>query len=129
MTNSRTGDRELSRREFSVEALTALLAGVVITVTACDSDGGPVTVGPGGGTNESGSISDNHAHVATVLSTDLNAGNAVTLDIRGGADHPHTVVLTAAEVVQIRDQQRVTKVSTTDNSLTFGSHQHTVTFN
>ena len=128
MTNSRTGDRELSRREFSLEALTALFAGVVITVTACDDDGGPVSVGPGG-LNEIGIVSDNHAHVATVLSAELNLGNAVTLDIRGGADHPHTVSLSAVEVVQIRDGQRVTKVSTTDSSAAFGVHQHTVTFN
>jgi hypothetical protein len=129
MPNSRTDDRELSRREFSVEALTALFAGVVITVTACDDDGGgALTVGPGGD-SASGSISANHAHVATVTSVDLNAGNAVTLDIRGQADHPHTVSLTAAEVVQIRDGQRVTKTSTTDASASFGTHSHTVTFN
>lgn len=129
MTNSRTDDRELSRREFSVEALTALFAGVVVTVTACGSDGGPVNVGPGGGGNEVGIISDNHAHTATVLSAELTAGNAVTLDIRGNADHPHTVSLSATEVVQIRDGQRVSKISTTDPSAAFGTHQHTVTFN
>lgn len=128
MTNSKNGDRELSRREFSIEALTALFAGVVITVTACDDDGGPVNVGPGG-TTGTGSVSANHGHVATVLSVDLDAGNAVTLDIRGSADHPHTVVLSSAEVVQIRDRQRVSKVSTTDGSAAFGPHQHTVTFN
>ena len=129
MTNSRTDEREISRREFSVEALTALFAGVVITVTACDDDGGPVTVGPGGGGSGTGSISANHAHVATVLTVDLNAGNAVTLDIRGQADHPHTVSLTAVEVAQIRDGQRVTRLSTTDQSAAFGIHSHTVTFN
>src|SRR5687767_11725861 len=122
MTHSRTDERELSRREFSIEALTALFAGVVITVTACDDDGGPVTVGPGSGGSGTGSVSANHAHVATVLTVDLNAGNAVTLDIRGQADHPHTISLTGAEVVQIRDGQRVTKVSTTDTSTTFGIH-------
>jgi hypothetical protein len=67
--------------------------------------------------------------VATVTSVQINAGNAVTLDIRGSADHPHTVDLTAAEVVQIGGAQRVSKASTTDSSATFGTHQHTVTFN
>ena len=128
MTNNRTDDRELSRREFSIEALTALFAGVVITVTACDDDGGSVVVGPGG-TGRTGSISENHAHTATVTSVELNAGNAVTLNIRGSADHPHTVDLTAAEVVQIRDSQRVSKASSTDSSAAFGIHQHIVTFN
>ena len=128
MTNSLPHGRELSRREFSVEALTALFAGVVITVTACDDNGGSVMVGPGGSSG-TGSVSANHGHVATVASVDLTAGNAVTLDIRGTADHPHTVVLTAAEVVQIRDGQRVTKTSTTDSSAAFGTHLHTITFN
>jgi hypothetical protein len=128
MTNNRTDDRELSRREFSVEALTALFAGVVITVTACDDNGGSVVVGPGG-TGRTGSISENHAHTATVTSVELTAGNAVTLNIRGSADHPHTVDLTAAEVVQIRDGQRVSKTSSTDSSAAFGTHLHSVTFN
>jgi hypothetical protein len=128
MPNSRTDNRELSRREFSVEALTALFAGVVITVAACDdNDGGGTIVGPGG--SASGTISANHAHVATVTSVELTAGNDVTLDIRGQADHPHTVSLTAGEVVQIRDGQRVTKTSTSDASAAFGTHSHSVTFN
>jgi hypothetical protein len=128
MTNSPHDDRELSRREFSIEALTALFAGVVITVTACDDNGGSVTVGPGGSSG-TGSVSLNHGHVATVTSMELTAGNAVTLNIRGNADHPHSVDLTAAEVVQIRDGQRVTKTSSTDSSAAFGIHEHTVTFN
>ena len=128
MKNSPTDDREISRREFSVEALTALFAGVVITVTACDSDGGPVTVGPGG-SGEAGTISANHGHTATVESVQLTAGNAVSIDIRGSADHPHTVTLSATEVGQIRDNQRVTTTTTTDASAAFGTHAHTVTFN
>lgn len=129
MPNKLTDERELSRREFSIEALTALFAGVAITVTACDDDnGGGVIVGPGGG-DRSGSVSANHGHTATVLSVDLNAGNAVTLDIRGTADHPHTVTLTGAQVTQIRDGQRVSTTSTTDASAQFGTHLHTVTFN
>jgi hypothetical protein len=129
MSNPHTDERELTRREFSTEALMTLFAGVAITITACDDDnGGTVIVGPGGGSG-AGTVSTNHGHVATVASAELTAGNAVTLDIRGSADHPHTVVLTGAEVVQIRDGQRVTKASTTDQSAAFGTHSHTVTFN
>jgi hypothetical protein len=119
----------LTRREFSAEALMALFAGVAITVTACgdgdgnDSDGGP------SGNGRNGSVSANHQHTATVTSAQLTAGNQIELDIRGSADHPHTVTLTAAEVVQIRDNQRVSKQSSTDPSATFGTHAHTVTFN
>ena len=126
--SDRTNDRELSRREFSAEALLALFAGVAITVTACGDDDGGSPTAPSN-TGRSGSISANHQHTATVTSVQLNAGNAVTLDIRGNADHPHTVDLTAAEVVQIRDGQRVSKASSSDPSATFGTHLHTVTFN
>ena len=131
MPNSSNDERELSRREFSADALMALFAGVVITVTACDDDngGGSVIVGPGGGSDRTGSVSANHAHTAVVTSAQLTAGNAVSLDIRGGADHPHTVTLSAAEVIQIRDGQRVSTSSTTDASALFGTHAHTVTFN
>ena len=129
MPNNRTNERELSRREFSLEALAALFAGVVITVTACDDDGGSVVVGPGGSGSETGAVSANHGHEATVSSAELTAGNAVTRDIRGSADHPHIVSLSAAEIVQIRDGQRVTTTSTTDASAAFGIHSHVVTFN
>jgi hypothetical protein len=126
MPNSHSDDRDLSRREFSIEALTALFAGVVITVTACGGDDNPTgpNLTPG-----SGNVSANHGHTATVSSVDLSAGNAVTLDIRGSADHPHTVVLTGAEVGQVRDGQRVSKTSSTDGSAAFGTHSHIVTFN
>ena len=130
MSQTRTQD-SLTRREFSLESLRMLFAGVAVTVTACGSDGGdgPTAPGGGGGGNETGSISANHNHTATVTAVQLTAGNAVTLDIRGTSDHPHTVELTAAEVVQIRDGQRVTKNSSTDPSASFGTHLHTVTFN
>jgi hypothetical protein len=62
--------------------------------------------------------------VATVTAAQITAAGAVSLDIRGQADHPHTVSLTAAEVTQIGAGTRVSKNSTTDFS-----HDHTVTFN
>jgi len=110
----------------------ALFAGVAITVTACgdsnDGNTGGTPTAPSG-TGGTGSVSANHGHVATVSSVDLNAGNSVTLNIGGSADHPHTVQLTGGEVVQIRDGQRVSKQSSTDPSAAFGTHLHTVTFN
>lgn len=106
-----------------------LIAGVVMAVAACDSDNvASISVGPGG-TDRTGSIADNHGHVATLTAAQLAAGNAVTLDIRGSADHTHTVELGGAEVVQIRNSQRVTTTSSTETSVTFGTHSHTVTFN
>jgi hypothetical protein len=112
--------------------LPVLFAGA-IAVTACDDDNtAALSVGPGGGSSTErgvGSISENHGHVATIASADLTAGNATTLDMRGTADHSHFLDLTGAEVVQIRQGQRVSKPSTTDMSTSFGTHSHTVTFN
>ena len=52
------------------------------------------------------------------------AGNAISLNIRGNAPHPHTVDLSATELQQISAGQRVSKVSSNDDG-----HTHDVTFN
>jgi hypothetical protein len=74
--------------------------------------------------DKTGSISANHGHVARIAGAELTAGGALSLDIRGSADHPHTVELSAAEVDAIAASQRVSKTSSTD-----ASHSHVVTFN
>ena len=128
MKHNGTDSRELTRREFSVESLMTLFAGIAITVTACGSDS-PTAPGPGSG-DEVGSISANHGHSATVTSAQLTAGNSVALTVTAGtSDHAHTLSLTAAEVVQIAGGQRVSKDSSSDASAAFGAHAHTVTFN
>ncbi len=128
-------DQLLSRRQFTRESVLALLSGVVITVTGCGSDssspttpstGGDGGNGGGGGGNVGGvdgTISANHGHIATVTDAQINAGNDVSLDIRGNADHPHTVNLTGAELTQIGDGQQV-QVASTNND----GHNHRVTF-
>lgn len=59
----------------------------------------------------------------------VTGNNAVTLDIRGSADHPHSVALTIAELNQVASGQRVSKTSSTDPSATTGTHNHVVQFN
>lgn len=118
-------DHEVTRREFSRESLSALFAGVLVTVSACN-DRGPTAPSDGA---RVGSVSANHGHVATVTSVQITAGNDVVLDIRGGADHPHTVELSAGEVQQIASGARVSKSSSTNASSSTAAHQHTVTFN
>lgn len=119
--------RSLDRREFTSTAILALLSGVTITVIGCDSDT-PSSPSPTSG-DRAGSVTANHGHVAVLTGAQINAGNSVTLDIRGSADHPHTVVVTMAEVGQIAAGQRLSKASSTDPSPTAGTHNHTVTFN
>jgi hypothetical protein len=131
VVESPSGERGITRREFTVESLMALFAGVAVTIStsACGSsgDGGGNPVTPDG--SRGGNVSANHGHVATVTAAQITAANNVTLDIRGSADHPHTVGLTGAEVVQIGNGVSVTKVSSTDPSASSGTHDHTVTFN
>ena len=110
----------LDRREFTLQLVLAVLSGATITVvSACGGGGGnPSSPSPnpgGGNTNGiSGSITGNHGHIATVTNAQLTAANAVAIDIRGGADHPHTIDLTANQVMQIAARQRVSVDSTTD---------------
>lgn len=114
------------RREFTERTVLALLSGVVITVSGCggDDDDSPTGPTPPGGSGATGAVSANHGHLAEISGAQLTAGNAVALDIRGQADHPHTVELSATEVMQVAGGQRVSKSSSTDDS-----HLHTVTFN
>jgi len=119
------------RRQFTNATLLALLSGVTVTIVGCgSSDDSPTAPSGGGGSgSRTGSVSANHGHNAVITSAQLTAGQGVTLDIRGTADHPHTVVLTMAEVGQVAGGQRVSKVSSSDPSASFGLHGHTVIFN
>ena len=101
-----------------------MLAGVAITITGCGDDDNDNPTGPTASGDFTGTISANHGHRATVVAAQITAANAVSLDIRGDADHTHTVALTAAQVAQIGSRQQVVVTSTTD-----AGHLHTVTFN
>lgn len=124
----------IGRREFSAAAIMALLSGVTVSMTGCGGgSSSPTSPSPssgGGGTTggtasgKTGTVSANHGHTAVVTNVELTAGGAVRLDIRGSADHPHTVDLTAAEVAAIAGGQRFSIDSSSD-----AGHRHTVTFN
>jgi hypothetical protein len=125
------GEEGVDRREFALRSVMVMLAGVTVTISGCGGGGG---TGGGGNPNQPttdpstgekiGNISDNHQHRAVITAAELAAGGAITLQIRGSADHPHTVPLTADEVVAIRNGQRVGKASSDEDF-----HTHTVTFN
>lgn len=135
---------KLTRREFSAQAVLAMLSGVVVTVSAAscgDSDSGPsaptttptATPDPAP-SGVDGTITANHGHVAVVTDAQLTAGDAVTLDITGGAGHPHSVELTADEVQSIANGTQVSKRSSTLMSggglyAEVETHSHAVTFN
>jgi hypothetical protein len=124
--------RFLDRREFTAEAVLAMLSGVVILVgeSACGGSGSSSPASPaplpttGGTGDEVGQISNNHGHSAVVTAAQLLAGNQVQLDIRGQADHTHSITLTHDALVNISAGATVSTTSTTTNG-----HDHTVTFN
>jgi hypothetical protein len=124
--------REIDRREFTREALLALLSGVTVTLSACGGGYGGSSMSPaaptdgGAGATSSnvvGVISANHGHQAIVTGAELLAGDAVRLNIQGQADHNHVVDLTAADIQSIRSGNTVRRVSSSTEA-----HDHDVTF-
>lgn len=122
----------IGRREFTLQSVLALLAGVVITMDGCGGSTttpsptptpSPAPAPPAADVN--GSVSANHAqpHVAVITAAQITAGNSVSLNIQGMATHPHTVELAAADLVALRSRTAVSKESTNNNN-----HTHTVTF-
>jgi len=117
----------LTRREFTVEWVLAVLAGATITITGCggdDNNSNQVTNPTPQTGDKSGVISANHGHTVTVTGAQITAGNAVTATLTTGNGHTHTISLTAAQVVAIGQNQRVSGTSSTE-----AGHNHEVTFN
>jgi hypothetical protein len=120
-------DPALDRREFTRLSLLAMLSGVTITISGCGGGGSsPGTPNPPTNPGEErGDISANHGHTVVISAAQLTTGGQLLLTLTPGTPaHVHTVALTAAEVVSIRDGSRVSKVTSTDEL-----HDHTVTFN
>ena len=116
----------LTRREFTLEWVLAVLAGATITIAGCggddnDNPGTNPTPQPG---DKVGVISANHGHTAIVTAATLASPTSVTINMRAQATHNHTLTLTATEVTSIAANTRVEKISSTDDG-----HNHTVTFN
>ena len=115
----------VTRREFTLEAGLAILAGCLITISdaACGSSTMPATPTPLTTGDVNGVVSANHGHVAVITGAQITAGNAIALDIRGTATHTHTVSVSQADLTTLKNRQQVVSNSTTDSG-----HSHTVTF-
>ena len=116
--------QSLTRREFTLDAALAILAGCVITIadTACGSSStSPTPTAAPADVN--GVIAANHGHIAVIMGAQITAGSAVSLDIRGTATHTHTVAVSQSDLATLKNRQAVTITSTTD-----ASHSHVVTF-
>lgn len=126
LTNSASSS--VTRREFTLEAALAILAGCLITISdvACGSStpaATPTTPTPTNPADINGVVSANHGHVAIITGAQITAGNAIALDIRGTATHTHTVSISQADLTSLKNRQPVVSNSTTDSG-----HSHTVTF-
>jgi hypothetical protein len=129
---TRIAGQALTRREFNAASISALFVGMTVCISGCGGGSSASPTSPTGGSgtpttsggDRTGAVSANHGHVAIVTSAALQAGGAVSLNIKGSADHDHTVDLTQAEVGLVAAGSRVAKTSSSD-----AGHVHTVTFN
>jgi hypothetical protein len=125
MSEEKSLDLRADRREFTLAAMLAMLGGVSMTISGCgkaSSPAGPSTPVAPPVSDKTGSISGNHGHVAVITSGQLTAANTLALSLKGTSSHDHTLELTAADLVEIRDGQRFEKECGT-------GHKHVVTFN
>ena len=119
----------IDRREFTLQAAMAILAGCTITVAeGCGSSSSSMPPSPtpapiGAPTDVTGSISANHGHTAVITGAQITAGNAIALDIQGSATHTHTVQISQADLTSLKNRQAVSRDSTNNSG-----HMHTVTF-
>jgi hypothetical protein len=115
------------RSNSTLRTVQALLMAVVISVAGCgnDDNGSPTAPTPQV-QSAIGVIANNHSegHAAVVTAAQISAGRALTMDIRGRADHSHMLELTNDDVVRLQNRQRVDRDASMQNN-----HRHRVTFN
>ncbi len=115
----------MTRKEF----IDALAGGTVLLVFSGCGGGGDGYSGGGGMMSSGGcteTIAQNHGHVLVIATADLSSTTDKSYDIHGTADHTHTVTLTAAQLAQLKSGASVTVSSTTNASMTYGTHFHSV---
>ena len=71
-----------------------------------------------------GVVENNHGHTAVVSAQQLSNGRQITLDIRGSADHGHSLEITDDNMRRLQRRERVELDSTVQNG-----HRHRVNFN
>ena len=115
------GDRRMRAGRIVLACVCA--AGLGVAGCGDDDNGSPTSPSP---TSQGATaiISNNHGHIAALTGAEVAAGRALTIDIRGSADHSHMLELTNDEVVRLQARQRVDK-----NAIANNSHTHRVTFN
>jgi hypothetical protein len=132
---------QITRKEFLGRLFRGAAGGVgVAVVAACGESSGrgepipdaapgsdgavPRTDGGAASCTANGTISTisgNHGHLLLVSKADVAAGDAKTYDIRGTADHAHSITVTTAMFTMLRGDTAITAISSRDSG-----HMHTV---
>ena len=101
----------ISRKMFLVQLVGS---GWVLGSAGCGGGGGDAAPAPpppsGGGC--AATIAGNHGHALTISAADLNSAMDITYDIRGSADHTHSVTFTAAMLASLKAGNTVSAMST-----------------
>lgn len=129
----------LTRKQFLRKALEVSAGALGLTLLrGCTSGtygGGGSTTGGGGADAgpanclENGTraaIATNHGHVLAISKDDVAAAMEKTYDIRGTADHTHTVTISEQQFNSLAENQAIMMQSTLNPSASFGTHEHSV---
>jgi hypothetical protein len=115
-----------TRIQFVQGAFGVGAAGLLLAACGGDDDDDGANNGAAGTSSGGGAcgstIATNHGHSVTVTKADAAAGAAKTYDIQGGADHSHTLEISAAQFAMLAAGDPVTIMSSTD-----AAHAHMVT--
>jgi hypothetical protein len=87
------------------------LAGGGWILTGCGGGGSDPAPPAASGCNAS--IAGNHGHTLAISAADLNSLVDMTYDIRGAADHTHSVTFTAAMLASLKAGNSVNATTTT----------------
>jgi hypothetical protein len=112
-------------RKYAGRTVLAVALCSMVALAGCGDDDDSSPTGPTGvNTDVSGVIANNHGHAALITAAQIADGRAITIDIRGTADHNHLLDLTNDDIVRLRQRQRVERDASANNT-----HTHRVTFN
>lgn len=115
----------LTRKQF-LSSMLGIAAGATLFAACGGDDGGgagPDAAATGNcGTNGTTvAIGSNHGHMLTVSAADVTAAADKTYDIKGSADHTHSVTVSAALFAMLKANTAVNTTSTNGDG-----HTHTI---